>query len=691
MTPPFPAEALLEAAITATVQCVVGVAGAWCAMRLLGSAAASARYRVWLALLAAVALFQLSAVGGAVLLAPTAGPAGAAAGDAATALRAGTGVDEVAPAAAGDHGALPPPASPRRSITLPVPISSGRAGQLAALLLAAVAAVAALRLAGVALGLARLARMRRRMAPMPERAVRDLALWSRARSEGRSAELRLSPDVSVPTVVGLSRPKIALPAPLVASLSADDLDQIVMHELAHVRRRDDWALVAQRVAEALLFFNPAVWWIGRELETERELACDEWVVGRTGRPRAYAACLLRLAEHALAARGRSLAPGAHGRAPQLALRVESLLGGAGPGGKARRGAAAALAAALAAMLVSAALLPPVDLSAARADGEPAAATAPPAPDPGARTAAGDAAPGLEEEAARAIALDETAGQDPAVRRAALEALGGRAGTVIVMDPIDGRVDAIVNQEWALRRAVAPASTVKLVTALASLEGGAVTVSERVRLPATGERLDLTRAVALSKTEYFDVVGPRAGYERFLETARRLGLGEPTGVNLPGEAAGRLPDASEAEPGVFGIGSGVEVTPMQLAALASALANGGRLLTPWLPSPAAPSAPTRVRRDLEELRPHIEQLAPGLSGAVRYGTASAAYGRERPSLAYAGKTGTSRGDDGSGVGIFLSYEISPRPRYAVVVVLAGPKTLGSDAAAVAARLQRALGR
>ena len=89
-----------------------------------------------------------------------------------------------------------------------------------------------------------------------------------------------------------------------------ELNSILIHELAHLERRDDWTNLAQKVLRALLFFHPAVWWVERQLSLEREMACDDVVLSRTANPRAYAECLVTVAERSLMRRGLALAQAA---------------------------------------------------------------------------------------------------------------------------------------------------------------------------------------------------------------------------------------------------------------------------------------------------------------------------------------------------------------------------------------------
>ena len=81
-----------------------------------------------------------------------------------------------------------------------------------------------------------------------------------------------------PSVVGWFRPVILLPASAILNLSRDQLEAILAHEIAHLRRYDDMVNIAQSVVETLLFYHPAVWWISNRIRHERELSCDDLAV-----------------------------------------------------------------------------------------------------------------------------------------------------------------------------------------------------------------------------------------------------------------------------------------------------------------------------------------------------------------------------------------------------------------------------
>src|SRR5499427_9439267 len=146
---------------------------------------------------------------------------------------------------------------------------------------------------------------------------------------------------------------------------------------------------------------------------------------------------------------------------------------------------------------------------------------------------------MRNEAESDIAKDSTVGEDLEVRKAAVNALGHHAGTVVVMDPKTGRVYTVVNQEWGLRRGFKPCSTIKLVTGVAGLCEKVIAPIETVS-DGSNYRIDLTDALAYSNNAYFQHVGGEVGFDKMVSYAREMGLGERTGINYVNEYAGRLP-------------------------------------------------------------------------------------------------------------------------------------------------------
>ena len=134
-----------------------------------------------------------------------------------------------------------------------------------------------------------------------------------------------SAKLDVPTAIGFRKPVVLLPAWLVAEASTTELKHVLLHELAHLHRRDDWTNLVQKLVKALLFYHPLVWWIESRLSLERELACDDAVLSQTGSPRIYAQCLARMAEKSYLRRQIALAQAAVSRMHQLSSRVAQIL------------------------------------------------------------------------------------------------------------------------------------------------------------------------------------------------------------------------------------------------------------------------------------------------------------------------------------------------------------------------------
>jgi beta-lactamase regulating signal transducer with metallopeptidase domain len=143
-------------------------------------------------------------------------------------------------------------------------------------------------------------------------------------------EICTTRDLDCPSVIGFFAPRILIPEWLFSRLTPDELEQVVLHETEHLRRRDDWTNLLQKLALVLFPLNPGLAWMERRLCGEREMACDEGVVRRTQAPRAYAACLTTLAERGLQQRellrrAHALSLGAFTRRPELVHRVHSIL------------------------------------------------------------------------------------------------------------------------------------------------------------------------------------------------------------------------------------------------------------------------------------------------------------------------------------------------------------------------------
>lgn len=289
--------------------------------------------------------------------------------------------------------------------------------------------------------------------------------------------------------------------------------------------------------------------------------------------------------------------------------------------------------------------------------------------------------------------DSTAGEDPVVRQAALEALGNMNGTVVAIDPSNGRILAMVNQKLALSSGAEPCSTIKVSVALAALEEGLITKDTPVNLGG-GYRVNLTEALAHSNNLYFETVGRMLGFDRVRHYANQFGLGELAGWNIPGEQLGVYPNTvlPESAGGVgrmCSFGEGVSMTPLQLGALVSAIANGGTLYYlqhPMTPADAVNFQP-RIKRKLDISRV-IPEIAPGMGAVVQYGTARSLR-TNFDQLPILGKTGTCS-SDGIRYGWFVSFADTSYGKIATVIFLEGGRpTFGPKAAELTGVFYRSL--
>ncbi len=290
--------------------------------------------------------------------------------------------------------------------------------------------------------------------------------------------------------------------------------------------------------------------------------------------------------------------------------------------------------------------------------------------------------------------DNVDGDDLTVRRAAVEALGAQNGSVVVVDAGSGRVLSVVNQKLAFSNGFTPCSTIKLVTALAALSEHVVARDDSIRV-SRRSTFSLDEALAHSNNEYFGELGQRLGFDRVTRYAKMLGLGEAAGLDIPGERPGALPGVPPKGTSMgllTAYGSGFQVTPLQLAAIVSAIANGGTLY--YLQYPRTPDEivhfGAKVKRPLELAPNGIEDIKIGMRGAVDHGTARLA--NYDPSEPLFGKTGTC--EDYSAreyMGWFGSFLDTQPHKLVVVVMLTSPfhSVSGATASAVAGAVYRSL--
>ena len=284
--------------------------------------------------------------------------------------------------------------------------------------------------------------------------------------------------------------------------------------------------------------------------------------------------------------------------------------------------------------------------------------------------------------------DRTEGEDPVVRQAAVAALNGMNGSIVVTDPNTGRILTIVNQQLALGGGFQPCSTIKVSVALAALREGLVSRMTPVKFYSRGS-LDLTDALAYSNNYYFANLGIQLGYERESYYAHLFGYGEKAGLDIEGEHPGLFPPAPPKNGGMgmlTSFGEEIAQTPLEFAALMGAVANGGTLY--WLQYP-------RSAEDFKDFRPQvkrhldianlIEEIKPGLRGAVDFGTAK----RARQEDVLLGKTGTCS-EGRIHLGWFGSFNDSGSRKLVVVVMLTGgAPSIGPVASGVGGDVYRRL--
>jgi len=173
--------------------------------------------------------------------------------------------------------------------------------------------------------LARLERLKTDAMPLGIEYRDQLVQWQRLRERDRDVRICVTDGIEVPVAVGLFDAMVLLPRHLLDEFDAAEIDQISLHELAHLLRHDDWTNGLQRVVSSLLFFNPAVWFIARQMDIEREVACDDYVLELTGSVRTYAFCLTKMAERTAWPHQPLAAPGVFTTRKNISIRIERLL------------------------------------------------------------------------------------------------------------------------------------------------------------------------------------------------------------------------------------------------------------------------------------------------------------------------------------------------------------------------------
>jgi beta-lactamase regulating signal transducer with metallopeptidase domain len=521
------------------------------------------------------------------------------------------------------------------------------------------------RLLGGWLWVRRLAR--RGLLPVPPEWSAALARLRAQMRIRRPVGLWLSPHVSGPALIGWVRPVILLPLSASSGLTPRQVELILLHELAHVRRWDYAVNLAQRLAETLLFYHPGVWWISARIREEREHCCDDAVVARAS-VRDYVLALLVMEEARRPVPGLALGAGG----ASLVARVRRLTGPARRTDATAR-TPVAIAAAMALLALAAARPSP-------------AAVEPPSPD----LCGADAAPA-------GLTLCAELGREAA----GLLRGTGHAGAVIVQDVATGAVlvstqSAAGGDSVDVTRAALPASLWKLAIAAAWWDRG--WPSEEMECPASASVAGRTISnPGLAPTRRIRVPEEMLVYScntAAVEMAVRLS--RDGGTARLAAQLGRMgfpvagPDAPEAADPSFW----ASTSPVFRRAMAplAATVHVGDLADLALGREAARLTPLHLSRFLQAVgnggvmrSPTIEAALAGSGGAVRVmeaataaklqramlrtvesGTAQAAAGTQPGAWRLGGKTGTTGARDGWFVG--LVFDPAGRPRYTVLTYL-----------------------
>jgi len=262
---------------------------------------------------------------------------------------------------------------------------------------------------------------------------------------------------------------------------------------------------------------------------------------------------------------------------------------------------------------------------------------------------------------------------------------------VVADPSTGRILSMVNQKLALQSGFQPCSTIKVPVALAALSENIVERTTPIRVYGR-TTFDMTHALAKSSNQYFASLGQKLGFERVSYYAKLFGLGEKAGLDIEGEQPGILP-SSVPKSGIgmmTSFGDGISLTPLELAALMGAVANGGTLYYLQYPKSQqeAQTLLPRVKRRLD-IDEWIPEIKPGMAGAVEYGTARR-IGFDPNDPIY-GKTGTCTDERSpTHLGWFGSFNEQGKNKLVVVVLLTGGRGVsGPSASGVAGQVYKNL--
>jgi beta-lactamase regulating signal transducer with metallopeptidase domain len=300
--------------------CVIAFA-AWIVLRIARNANATTRYLIWTCALIATVVLPLATVF-AVDFTRAAQVSGVSTTPAGNVQHVHVRVERVPRSV---PQSTQPLASPP-SVAMPQRLQVRVPQNVVWAALALWAAVALWQIVRFSFALVALEKLKRNATPLPIEYREQLHRWNSTDRVHAGVRLCVSDEILVPIAVGLFDAMILVPESLLQRLQPDDVDRILLHEFAHLRRRDDWIHAFQRIVCAVLFFNPAVLFIARQMDLEREVSCDDSVLERDGlQPVPYATCLTKMAEIVAWPYAPLAAPGVFNTRRNLSIRVERLL------------------------------------------------------------------------------------------------------------------------------------------------------------------------------------------------------------------------------------------------------------------------------------------------------------------------------------------------------------------------------
>jgi beta-lactamase regulating signal transducer with metallopeptidase domain/beta-lactamase class D len=486
----------------------------------------------------------------------------------------------------------------------------------------------------------------------------------------RKIKICASSLINVPITIGWIYPLILIPPSSLVGLTPFQLQTIISHELIHIKRYDFLINFLQSVAETLLFYHPAAIWTSRKIREEREYVCDDLTLALCKDSVGYARALTKVARFQRQAEQLAVAA----TDGELKDRIYRLVSNSQNPGFSKKSILPNVWATVVISLFLAICFGGLKVLSNNKE-----------PDLKKTLVAG--VPEVDKNSSLTGEYnDDVSKENPRFREAALQALKGHRGSVIIMNPRTGQVYTIVNQDWAFRRQLTAASTFKMITSLAGIEENQLKESSKGFGYNSSMQMNLAKALAVYNNDYFKSLGQSLGSDTLIKYSKQFGLGEKTGIDYPGEIGGYVPTEMDHDRSdLIGVtGGDIQVTPLQLAVFVSAIFNGGKILVPQAVN-GNDSVTAQERGNLSISENSVEELKKGLRAAVETGTGKRA---RQENYKVSGKTGSISNKE-TKTGLFASYGLNHNSEMVVVVILEGKNEIGADAAQIAGQIYNSI--